>query len=98
MIRALIAQTRAVLKSPGVRIALAGMALKFGVDIIVNVVDELRDEMTAVQAQLAEMRADASLAAMADAYPTDEDLDPLGRGTDSPIGDGLAEELAGYER
>lgn len=93
MIRTLIARVRAAVNTPGVQMAIAGMALKLAADIIVNTVSELREEMTLVQQQLAEVRLESAAAARV-LYPTAEDLDPMGRGSDSPIGDDLAEEYA----
>ena len=54
MIRALLARARVVLNTPGIQLAIAGMALKLAADIITNNIETLREEMTAVQQQLAE--------------------------------------------
>lgn len=83
----------AVLSSDLVRIALAGAAVSMGISVLTKIAEErqqllaaLDSEIAARLARLNEMDTEPVI------YPAPEDLDPLGRGTDSPIGDQLAEE------
>jgi hypothetical protein len=58
------------------QLAIAGMALTYGVKVLVDTVTELRDEVTAITAQIAAAQLHLAQAAP---YPAAEDLDPLER-------------------
>ena len=75
MIRQYLAVARRTLKHPTIQLAIAGAALQYGLSAILNVVTELREEVTALNKQLADTRASLPTAT----YPAGEDLDPLDR-------------------
>jgi hypothetical protein len=69
---------RAVLGTPSARLALAGMALSFGVKTLIDMVGELRDDVAALTAELAQANLQAGR--QGTPYPAPDDLDPLRNG------------------
>lgn len=84
MIRNLIAVVRGVLARPEVRLGIAGGALSWGISTLVDIVGELRDEMTQLgqsitveRERLASLEQAAAVPVSPGDYPDREDLNPL---------------------
>lgn len=71
-------KARRWLNTPTAQLAIATIGLQLGVNALLNVVSDLRDQLADTTAQLAAAQAQLPGAA----YPAGEDLDPLGRHDD----------------
>jgi hypothetical protein len=87
-----IRRLAALLASDTLRLALAGAAVSMGLNIISKMVDERRETLSVLDDMISERVTQFESLNVPTAYPAPEDLDPLGNGTGTPIGDQLAEE------
>jgi hypothetical protein len=80
MIRRRLAQLREALAQPAVRLVIAGLALELGIRTLVEIVTDLRNEVSTLTEQLAPLRGELLKAATIVEEPHPKDVDPLGRG------------------